>query len=217
MGVKEIYKKLRFNFRDIVFNRKNRKKLLNHDFSIICSDCTGGCVCKDLKVRMNSPTRNFYFNADDFIKFCQNIDYYLTLPIEEYNGTYNKNGRQYLMASLGDLKLFLVHYSSVEQAKLEWERRKQRVNKNNIFWVMNDRNYCTEEEIKNFDLLPYEHKVCFTHIPYPKYKSTFYIRGSENDDFLKSLMVYEKQWWIKRYYDQFDWVSWLNSNIEKEV
>mgnify|MGYP000581222312 FL=1 len=68
---------------------------------------------------MNSPTRNFYFNADDYIKFCKNLDYYLTLQPELYTGNYSGEGSEYLMASLGDLKMFLVHYLSVEQCRDE--------------------------------------------------------------------------------------------------
>ena len=114
------------------------------------------------------------------------------------------------MASLGDLKMFLVHYSSVEQCRKEWKRRRERVNRENMFFVMNDRNYCTEEEIKAFDELPYNNKVCFTHKKYPQYKSTYYIHVSVYEKYLKSFMVYVHQWWIKRYYDQFDFVDWLN-------
>ena len=119
-------------------------------------------------------------------------------------------GTEYLMASLGDLKLFLVHYDSIEQCKTEWLRRCSRVNKANLFFVMNDRNYCTEAELKAFDNLPYKNKVCFTHKKYPQYQSTFYLSGSDNDDYVKSVMSFVPKWWIKRYYDQFDFVKWLN-------
>lgn len=68
------------------------------------------------------------------------------------------------MASLGDLKMFLVHYSSVEQCREEWNRRRERVNRENMFFVMNDRNYCTEEEIKAFDELPYNNKWSYVKI-----------------------------------------------------
>ena len=213
--IKESVKALRFNLRDVIFNRKNREKLTNQDFTIISSDCTAGCVCKDLKVRMNSPTRNFYFNADDYIKFCKNLDYYLQMAPEEYRGNYNGDGSQYLMASLGDLKMFLVHYDSVAQCREEWERRVKRVNKDNLFFLMNDRNYCTDQELQEFDELPYRNKVCFTHIPYLQYKSTYYLQGSENKQFLRSVMDYVKPWWIKRYYDQFDFVKWLNDGKER--
>ena len=118
------------------------------------------------------------------------------------------------------ISVSLVHYPSVEQCQKEWIRRRDRVNKKNMFFVMNDRNYCTEEDIKAFDALPYDNKVCFTHVRYPQYKSTYYISGSEKDNYLKSVMNYVHQWWIKRYYDQFDFVTWLNnggSNWTKSV
>ena len=76
MLIKETYKKMRYAVRDIFYNTRNRKKLLNNDFSIISNDCVGGCIAKDLRIRFNSPTRNLYFDANDYIKFCQNLDLY---------------------------------------------------------------------------------------------------------------------------------------------
>lgn len=184
--------------------------MTNHSFSIISSDCTAGCVCKDLKEQMRSPTRNFYFNADGYIKFCSNLEYYLNLSLTEDTEPVET---EYLTAMCGDIRLFLVHYDSIHQAQEEWERRKGRVNFENIFFLMNDRNFCTEEYIAAFDALPYPNKVCFTHIKYPQYKSTYYISGSEDNEYLKSVMNYVHWWWIKRYYDQFDFVNWLNSGI----
>lgn len=60
MSIKSVYKKIRFYVRDVFHNKKQRNSLRNSNFSLITSDCTGGCVAKDLRVRMNSPTRNFY-------------------------------------------------------------------------------------------------------------------------------------------------------------
>lgn len=213
---KKKIKDVRFFFRDIIFNKKNRKKLRNREFTIIGSDCTAGCVCKDLKVRMNSPTRNFYFDAGDYIKFCKNLEYYLQLTPREYNGNYKGEGKQYLMAALGDLKMFLVHYDTIKQFQEEWKRRVSRVNMNNLFFLMNDRNGCTDYELREFENLPYRNKICFTHVRHSELKSTYYLSGSENEPFLRSVMDYVKPWWIKRYYDQFDFVKWLNQDMEQE-
>ena len=210
MMIKEKLKDFRYYLRDITINRRMRSRLINKDFSIITNDCLGGSLSKDLKLQMRSPTRNFYFNAKDFIKFCKNLDHYLSCIPEEYNGDYKDEGSQYLMASLDDLILFLVHYKSIEQAQVEWKRRVLRVNKNNLFFVMNDRNFCTEDDISEFDSLPYQNKVFFSHVPLPQYKSVFYIRGSEEDDYIKTITKEIHPWSIKRYYDQFDFVRWLN-------
>lgn len=207
--IKNYCRSIRFNFRDFIINRRNRKRLLNDNFTIICSDCTAGCVCKDLKVRMNSPTRNLYFNANDYIKFCQNLDYYLSLRLTEDD---SRVEQPYLTAMCGDIRLFLVHYPTLEQAQEEWERRKKRVNYDNLFFLMNDRNGCTEQDIKEFDQLPYKNKVCFTHKQYSEYKSTYCIPGNENYQFIQSAMNYINRWGgVKRYYDYFDFVEWLNN------
>lgn len=207
MSIKETYKNLRYKVRDVVINSQYRKRLTNHDFSIISCDCLGGVMCKDLRVRMDSPTRNFYFNASDFVKFCKGLDTYLSMSLTPYTDSESP----YLTAKLGDLELFLVHYDTFEQASEKWEIRKKRVHKDNLFFLMNDRNCCTEDDIKDFNELPYENKVLFTHIPYPQYECTYYLHGSENDDYVKDTNSYVHQWWIKRYYDQFDFVNWLNN------
>lgn len=207
MSIKGKYKEIRFSVRDALLNSRYRAQLTNHDFSLITSDCLGGVICHDLKVRMDSPTRNFYFDASDYIEFCRNLDKYLAMSLEPYMDS----NSPYLMARCGDVKLYLVHYDSFEQARDKWETRKVRIHKDNMFFIMTDRNHCTEADLKAFNDLPYENKVCFTHIPYPQYESTFYIKGSENAPYLESMMNYVHEWWIRRYYDQFDFVSWLNN------
>lgn len=42
MSIKETYKNVRYKVRDIVINSQYRKRLTNHDFSIISCDCLGG-------------------------------------------------------------------------------------------------------------------------------------------------------------------------------
>lgn len=56
--------------------RKNQNKLKNHDVSIISMNCTGGILSHDLGLQFKSPTVNLFFRAEDFIKFCENIEHY---------------------------------------------------------------------------------------------------------------------------------------------
>ena len=89
---------MRFFVRDILYNRKQRHRLLNHDFSLITSDCSGGRVAKDLKVRMNLLTCNFYFNAEDYIKFFEKIRLLFIITAravfwEEYRVSYGLSRR----------------------------------------------------------------------------------------------------------------------------
>ena len=58
---------------------KYRNKYINHDVSIISMNCTGGILYHDLGLKFLSPTINLFFRAEDFIKFCENLDYYLSI------------------------------------------------------------------------------------------------------------------------------------------
>lgn len=81
-------------------------------------NCTGGILSHDLGLQFKSPTVNLFFRAEDFIKFCENLKYYLS--IEEFVECKNSEiigERKYPVAYLDDLTLFLVHYRSVKEAQ----------------------------------------------------------------------------------------------------
>ena len=83
-------------------------------------NCIGGVLAHDLGIRFNSPTVNLYMRAEDFIRFCENLDDYLA--IDEMTPCTDAaiiDDRTYPVACLGDLVLFLVHYPSVEEANLK--------------------------------------------------------------------------------------------------
>ena len=204
----------RFWVRDNTINRELRKNVKVENISIIASDCIGGVLYKALHHRMDSPTINMFFSAPDFIKFCENLDDYLGKEI--VCDTEANPDCQYPVGMLGDLKLHLMHYGSVEEAAEKWEIRKKRIHKDSMHFMMNDRNGCTEKEIAAFDALPFQNKVIFTHKPYPQYPSAFYIPGSEQDGFIKTNTSYVGKLSINRRYDYFDIASWLNEGIRKK-
>ena len=73
-----------------------------------------------------------------------------------------------------------------------------------------DGDNCSYETMRRFDMLPYENKVIFTHIPYPEIKSSYYIPGFERDESVGVLLYFKKQFLVRRYLDDFDYVSFLN-------
>lgn len=95
--------------RDQTINKANRSRLTNSCFSLITCNCLGEILCKRLRACKDSPTSNFYFNTDDYIKFCMNLNYYLSLTICTFTGEYSGAGENHFVESLDDLKLFLVH------------------------------------------------------------------------------------------------------------
>ena len=82
----------------------------------------------------------------------------------------------------------------------------------NVFFLFSDRDGCTYDDLKEFDALPYRNKAVFCHKEYPDIKSAVYIRGFENKDCIGNCAKYRSKFSIKKYYDDFDFVSWFNGN-----
>jgi len=77
-------KKINDSIRQRFILPEMRKKLLNHDITIISNNCTGGFVYHDLGLRFNSPTINLSFASDkDFFSFAENLPYYLSCEVRE--------------------------------------------------------------------------------------------------------------------------------------
>lgn len=76
---------------------------------------------------------------------------------------------------------------------------------------MNDRNQCTEEDMRRFDALSFPHKVLFTHIAHPDIHCSYHIKGMENEDYVRIMTAFVSKLSLKRNIDQFDVIKWLNN------
>lgn len=205
--VKIYLKKIRYQVRDLTVNRRNRERLRNKNFTIISNDCTGGTIYHDLQMRFDSPTVNLYIGANDYIKFVSNLQYYLALDMEPTQ----QNKYDYPCARLGDIVLHLVHYNSVEEASECWNIRKKRIHVDNIFFIMNDRNGCTERDLEMFMALPFPNKLFYTaHSEWKKkFPEVCWLKCFSQEPSVGIMTAY-RGLTVKRYYDFFDYVSWLN-------
>lgn len=161
-------------------NQKNRARFHNPVVSILSMNCTGGILSHDLGLRFRSQTVNLYMRAGDFIQFCENLPYYHSLDeIRICDDPGIVGDRTYPVGWLGDLVLFFVHYSSIEESNRKWQERKKRISLDNIVVIALDRDGMTDELKDRFERLPY-HKVLFTAVPDPIHPSAFCIPGYEN-------------------------------------
>ena len=154
------------NYLRKIINRFNQKKLKNKEFTLISSNCNGCLICHDLNVRFNSPFVNLYLDARDFIKYLKNMEHYNNCELSFIN----KENIDYPVGMLDDIKLYFVHYESEEQARSKWIERSKRINLENLFILMADRDGCTKDDLIEFDNLPYKNKIVFTHVPYDDIK-----------------------------------------------
>ena len=88
----------------------------------------GGVILHELGERFNSPTVNLFFKAEDYLKFLENLDYYLKQALVEVESEKN-----YPVAKLDDITIYFMHYSSFDEAKTTWQKRVARINKNNLY------------------------------------------------------------------------------------
>ncbi|HBO37216.1 MAG TPA: exopolysaccharide biosynthesis protein [Pasteurellaceae bacterium] len=188
----------------ISINARHRKCLRNHNPSVIASNCNGAFILHDLGARFNSPFVNLYVEPSDFIKYLQHIEHYSKAEL-----TFAPSDKHYPVGKLEDLIIHFMHYHSEQEAREKWTARTARINFDNIFIMMTDRDGCTYQDLQNFDDLAFKNKVIFTYKPYPEFKSAFYIKGFENQSQVGDLFEYSG-WSGEKYYDQFDYISWFN-------
>ncbi|AUI67158.1 MULTISPECIES: DUF1919 domain-containing protein [Glaesserella] len=191
-------------------NQRNKQRLTNHQFSVISSNCNGAFMLHDLGERFNSPFVNLYLTPKDFIRYLKRIEYYqkqeITFPKEKQ--------KHYPVGQLDDITIYFMHYHSEQEAVKKWQDRTARMNLDNLFIIMTDRDGCDYQDLVEFEQLPFNNKVVFTHKPYPELKSAFYIQGFENQTQVGDLFEFSG-WNGMKYYDQFDYVAWFNQGHKR--
>lgn len=149
-------------------NRIDRKRLRNTEFSIISNQCMGGIIYHDLGLQFKSPTINLKILPDDFIILVENLKEYLSLPIEEIKERAVSYPVGRINGSHGGVTLWFVHYKSFEEAVDCWNKRKERVNYDNLRIMMTIRDGCKQDTIDRYNQLRYPHKVMFANEPHPE-------------------------------------------------
>lgn len=192
-------------------NKKNRKRLENSQVSILSSNCIGGVLYHELGLKFLSPTINLYMEPKYFIKFLKNPNKYYKKEMK----VVNPSEYHYPVVQVEDIILHCVHYHTVQEVSEKWNIRFERINWDNIRIIMSERDGCTEQDIINFDKLPYKHKVVFVHREMPEIKSAIHIPGIEMDGreghWVKPLTSYIGRFSGKRVVDLWDYVSFLNT------
>ena len=132
--------------------------------SIIANQCWGGFTYHSLGMQFLSSFINLYVMSEDYIKLLRNFDYYMDLPLHFIREEYEPNlERNYPVLGLDDVTLHFNHYRDSDSAIDSWNRRKSRINRNNMFVCMTLSCHKHTEEIQT---VPLQHKHGLTAIPY---------------------------------------------------
>lgn len=200
----ELFKRIEWR----LYKEIKRMKLKNKSASIIASNCNGTFIYYDMKLKYLSPTINLSFDMNDFVKMLEDLKWYMNLDVVPYED----KRFDYPTGMIGDIEIKFNHYNSFDEAVNKWNERKERINYDNLFVLGVETDGCTYETLKKFDQLPYKNKVIFTHKSYPEFKSAYYIKGFEENNEVGVLINFKNQFFIRRYLDDFDYVSFLNND-----
>ncbi len=184
-----------------IFSFFHRIKLKNKDFSILSNNCWGGVVYDRYSMEYLTPTIGLWIPPADYIKFLSNLDYYLKEEMTNINykeshvcemlvkrkkeGRYSFDLNDLIIGRIHDVDIIFIHYRTFEEAKSKWDRRKKRINYNNLLVKMNDQNSCSETDFDAFLKLSFENKIFFT--------SNKKWKGRDNVVFIKK---YEKHGYV---------------------
>ena len=188
-----------------------RKRLKNDGFTILCSNCIGGCIYHRLGKQFLTPTINMFMMQPDFIKFLLHLDYYLAEPLQ-----FIASSEPTPVARVGGEKnnvpkitLHFNHAKSPDEAKDFWNRRKTRINKDNLFIILYNLDGITEEQLHLLDNYPCKNKVVLTSSPLQNISWSKFIRRPRFGQYPDSYLG--RDFFGRRHYEKkWDFVDFLN-------
>lgn len=138
------------------FDFRKYVKLRNEKVSIICNNCWGGFTYHSLDLEFNSPFVNMCMSDENYFKLLGNFKFYINQPFEF---KYTNKDAMSPICSIGDIELHCNHYRTYEEAKEKWEKRVQKINYDNLFFM-----YYTDDKSKaeKFNAIDLPKKVLFT-------------------------------------------------------
>jgi uncharacterized protein (DUF1919 family) len=185
----------------------------NKNFTIISNNCWGGGIYEDLKLPYNTPTVGLFFHAPCYILFLSDLKQYIEAEIIHFvkeskypqaNEFRKKNKWYYPIGILGDIEIHFMHYGSEKECIEKWNRRKKRINWDNLFFKMCDRDLCTKELRDKFLSLEYRHKVFFGSEKANKTQYIF-LESYEKMEYVGSL--YEEPWKYRKHFNVSKWIN----------
>jgi len=165
----------------------HQKKLKYHNFSIISNNCWGTRVYQRFGLAYLSPFQSLFIFAPDYINLIQTfssekliISHFISKIESKYKEEIFQDEElkvaTYPIGVLVDgTELHFLHYKTVEDAKIKWDKRVKRINFDKIIFKFSDGYLATDSLVQQFDNLPFKHKICFTAKAYPNLQSGVYM------------------------------------------
>lgn len=185
----------------------------NKSFTIISNNCWGGGIYEDLRLPYTTPTVGLFFYAPDYIRFVENLRYYINLELkftahskyDEVNKVRLNN--PYPVGVLNDIEIQFLHYKSNNDAYEKWNRRKIRINYDNLFLKFDDRDLSNTDFMLRLDQIGgVKNKVIFSARKNHDIKSLVYLSDFKGENFIGDISTYKNS-----YRKNFNVLKWLNT------
>lgn len=137
-------------------------QIKNSKITIFSNNCWGGILYSSLGLECLSPFKNLFIQDEDYLKFLEEPNLYINCELESlYYETDVNSGKKYPVMCFGnsDIKLHFNHSDTFEQAQEGWNRRKQRINWENLLIEMYTEDSNTAERFLHY--IQYEKKLLF--------------------------------------------------------
>lgn len=136
------------------------EQLKKNSPTIFTNMCWGGLAYNSVDIPFNSPFINLGLTNNDFFNFLSSPRKYIDVtPTFHQMKPYGNTDELYPIFKCNDIQLHFNHYRSIDDALSCWQRRKKRINWDNILVVFTS---IDGKNIDRFRKLPYSKKVCIT-------------------------------------------------------
>lgn len=193
-------KKILLNIYKYTFGKIKNKMIKDKNITIISNNCWGGIFYRNHNLRYLSPTLGMFFIGDEYIKFIYNMKKYINSSNLEFIDISESKYCDYLrkikykgfVGKIEDCEICFLHYKNQNEAKEKWNRRKARINWNNILYKFNDQNLCTYENLKAFNNFKADKKLCFTAKHYEEFETVQLKKYEKYEFVLDDIKSYKK-------------------------
>ena len=147
------------------FDMDDYLELKRSNISIISDLCFGGYLYKALGLPCLSPFRNLFIEEKNYLRLLSDLRRYCTeteLTFHHMTKPGELEPEPYPVMSLDDVEVRFNHAKTPEEAAEEWNKRRERINWDNLFVQMKTTNI--EDELVFNRLEQFEKRICF--VPY---------------------------------------------------
>lgn len=195
--------------------RRMAARLRVREWSILSSDCVGGVMAHDLRLRFDSPTVNLFFDSNDgFVDYVGGLDYYRDAALLPGGEGRRSDGSAYPIGRLAgddahpEVVLHFLHYRSFDEAARKWRERSRRLRPDRLCVVMHVKEL-DGRLLARFAALPVARKVILgyrtSETEHPLFFKSPSLERFEPGRLLRFAGISGR-----RYLDDFDYVSFLN-------